>query len=81
MPIKSYRADGQIPFDEKTKLNSKKIGKVDEAAKQLIIDTFNTNIEISGSFEFNGERGLVYHLERITNYRYEYDDSIIRVIK
>ena len=48
---------------------------------ELIIDTFNTNIEISGSFEFNGERGLVYHLERITNYRYEYDDSIIRVIK
>lgn len=61
MPIKSYRADGQIPFDEKTKLNSKKIGKVDEAAKQLIIDTLAD--EVTRGFDIDSifftEKGWV----------------------
>jgi len=41
--IKNYNVDGTQPFNENNKINSKVIKKVDDDAKQLIIDTLNNH--------------------------------------
>lgn len=43
MKEKNYSVDGKVPYDEDNKLHSKVILKVDESAKQLIIDTLDNH--------------------------------------
>jgi hypothetical protein len=46
-----------------------------------LIDAFNINDEVSGSFGFRGSKphvwgnGLVHHLTRLTNKEYKYTDA------
>jgi len=58
MNTKNYNVDGAIPYDENSKNNSKIIKKVDDDAKQLIIDVLSDN-ETRG-FDIDS----IYHTEK-----------------
>lgn len=59
------------------------IERLTEAQAQRLVDAFNTNGEVSGSFGFAGNSrwpGLAYHLQRLTGQLYQVDKGNIRAV-